>query len=79
MIYLKMFDRAFGARIFLKDSIKKSCAFGARILSNYSTSYGFIYQYQIFLYHHPSLFMEKNQGQTGNKILLETGHPCYAS
>ena len=79
MISLKSFACVFDARKFEKKSIKKSCAFGARILSNYSNSNGFTYQYQIFLYHHPSLFMEKNQGQTGNKILLETGHPCYAS
>ena len=42
LIFLKMFDRAFGARIFKKvhkKSIKNSCVFGARILSNYSDRY----------------------------------------
>ena len=42
MISLKIiFARAFGARIF-KDSLKSSCAFVARILSNYS--YDVIYK-----------------------------------
>ena len=50
------------SHIFLKKSIENSCAFGARILSNYSNRYAFIYQYQIFLCHYQSWFMEKNQG-----------------
>ena len=49
MISLKIFARAFGARILT--------------ITNYIYSYDFIYHYQIFLCNYQPLFMEKNQEQ----------------
>ena len=52
------------ALAYFKKSIRKYCIFVPRILSKYSNSYGFIYQYLLFLcfWHYQSWFMEKNQG-----------------
>ena len=49
MISLKMFARPFGARK-IKDSLKGSCAFAARILSSYTCSYVVKYKVPVFFY-----------------------------
>ena len=57
---------------------KKSCAFGARILSNYNNSYSLICQYTWSFYAIINLGSWKRiRGKKGNTIWLETGHPDY--